>query len=278
MKKMNSISSARYSDNVESLPFVNRIINSIVYACCAYNGFFMSKRITKINCVNIVLILVQTIVTNTKATLIFGLAFLFAGYFVGMQYFDIKINIKKIIHIVIAIIFFLIFSVVINYLRHAGTLSLFEEFKKILVSYFIGPFSAFSAWFSKSNFKSLDLGANTFSCIFRLLGIQSQAHGEFVIINNEATNVYTIFKHLINDYSVLGTLIISNLLGLISFICDSKVINKKYNFIGMSIIIDATILLSFFSSIFRYTTNILASILILIFALPVKYGGLKNEK
>lgn len=273
MSKMNAISHMRYSDDSEFLPLITRIINIFVYSSCAYSGFFTVKKFKKEYLYNIILVFFQTLLTNSKATLVFGVAFYASGFLVGTSFFNKKINFKKILIFLVVAIVVILFVTEINYLRHSGNFLFSEEFNKIITSYFIGPFSAFSIWFDNSRTELLDFGSNTFSSIFRLLGISSQKHGEFVNISGVSTNVYTIFKHLINDFSLFGTYIYSIIIGGLSAIIDNKVIHKKRGFIGIDIVIIATILISFFSSLFRYTINVIVCVVIIAAALPIKLNS-----
>jgi len=167
--------------------------------------------------------------------------------------------------------------VLINYLRHRGIYSLYEELNTILVAYLIGPFSAFSIWFQNFHLNELGLGENTFSCIFRILGLKEQSHGEFIIINGQLTNVYTVFKHLIIDYSYFGTIIEMAVIGFIANIIDAYVISNNRKAVGFSISIVSFILVSFFSSIFRYTTNIVAIFIIIAFPFVLNLRSFRNE-
>ena len=271
MEKMNSVSSARYSDASEYLPIINRIVNSIVYATCGYCGFYIIKKVRVVYTFNLLLILIQTILTNTKATLVFGLAFWVAGLLTGYIFFKKKINLKKSLYVLLSIVGVVLVNSTINYLRHAGQISFNTEIERIVISYFIGPYSAFSLWFDSNQHLNFEMGANTFSSIFRILGLSPQTYGEFVLLNGVMTNVYTIFKHLVNDFSIFGTLIVSLIMGSISAFVDSKVVVRKYSYTGLSIVIIATILVAFFSSLFRQTTNVLACVIIILASLPIRF-------
>ena len=276
MSRMNAISSMRYTGDAEAMPLVNRLINAIVYSSCAFSGFYMAYRAKGIHLVNIVLIVFQTIILNTKATLVFGLAFWVGGYLTSISYQHKRISGRKAIIAVGSIIVVLFFSAGINYFRHSGRVPYFLEFQRIMNAYFIGPFSAFSIWLDSVDGSALDLGANTFSCIFRVFGIKAQEHGASMVLSDSAgTNVYTIFKHLVNDYSYLGTILISITIGFVSGIIDTHVRNGRYKSVNISMVFCAVILVSFFSSLFRYTTNLVACVIIILIPLlkRVTVGG-----
>ncbi len=273
MKLMNGISSARYTGGEGALPVINRIVNAIVYATCGYCGFFFSNKMRKELLYNLLLIMIQTVVTNTKATFVFAIAFWVAGYLTGMSFFRKRVRMKVLVIAALSLVLLLFFATTVNYLRHAGAIDYYTEFQKIIYSYFVGPFSAFTMWFENDKpSEILGLGTNTFSCIFRLLGISERTHGEFLTINEVTTNVYTIYKHLVNDFSYVGTVIISSIMGFISLLIDIKLNKQKRSSVGFSMVISAVILASFFSSLFRYTVNLVACVLIILPALSIKYG------
>jgi oligosaccharide repeat unit polymerase len=272
MSRMNAISHMRYSDDGEYLPLINRFINSFSYAVCGYAGFYFAKKFKKEYFYNLIIIAAQTVITNTKATLVFAIAFFAGGFLTGFSYFGKRINLKRILIVVAAGVGIVVFSTLIDYFRHAGQIDMYTEFQKIISAYFVGPYSAFSIWFGNDPKNSLEMGANTFSSIFRLLGIAPQTHGDFVLVNGVSTNVYTIYKHLINDYSLFGTVLISAIMGWFSAFIDNKVKENKRSFVGISIVVMATVLIAFFSSLYRYTVNVLAALIIIWVSLPIRFS------
>ena len=271
MNSMNAVSKARYSGNEEILPVFNRIVNAIVYATCGYNGFFYVINKRKAHFINLLLVMFQTVLTNTKATLVFGMAFWIAGYLTGLRYLKEKINHKKLFYGIVLLAGLLVFFTGVNFFRHKGTMDVAVEFKRIMISYLIGPFSALNIWLESLYDYSIELGANTFSCLFRVLGIKAQEHGEFVMVYDDlSTNVFTVFKHLLRDYSFLGTYLLMLFTGLICAIVDYKISRKQYSFVGVSIVLYTSIIVAFFSSLYRYTTNLLACILIIVLFLPYR--------
>lgn len=276
MSKMNSISHMRYSLDESNLPILNRIINIFTYTFCAYDGFFALKKISKINILNLVILLVQTILLNTKATIVFGVGFWFGGYFTACCFYRIRFSVKKILNLILVIIFLLLFTAGIDYLRHKGIFSFYEEIKKILVSYLIGPYSALCVLYEKGINLSLELGINTFTSIFKLLGITEHTHGMFVYVDSMQTNVFSIFKHLIMDFSYIGSIIFSFVIGLINVYID-RTMNQKNHLLGVpiSMVICSVILTSFFSSMFRYSVNLFACIFIILLPLisKITVGG-----
>ncbi len=265
MTQMNSISSSRYSGGDYYLPIFNRLVNTLVYAACGLEGFFICRKRNRLFFLNLLLLMGQTIITNTKATIVFGLAFWMGGYLTGYHFFDKKIVVKKVLLVLLVVIGILAFTIVVNYYRHLGSFTLKEEMEKVLTAYVIGPYSAFSMWFATNPRPPLDMGMNTFSCVFQWLGISHHQNGEFISSDDVVTNVYTIFKHLINDYSYAGAVVFIGFIGLLAAIAERKISQKSFSDVGISIVITSMILVSFFSSLFRYSTNLIACIIIIFF-------------
>lgn len=270
MTHMQHIAYMRYVDNAETLPLISRLINVLVYATCGYNGFFFAKTREKYCLMNLTGLLIQMALLNTKSILVFGLAFFVGGVLTSLRYFHIKIRIADLCKGFSAIVLFIIVFVLINYFRHAAKYNLYVELQKIMISYVVGPLSAFSIWYEYADESTLGLGANTFACIFRLFGLAEQTHGEFIYIGDLTTNVYTIFKHLINDFSKVGAILIFGLLGLFSRFIDSKVDRRDNYYVGISIVLFSLISVAFFSSIFRFTVNVLACLIIIFASFPVR--------
>lgn len=275
MAKMNAISSLRYTGAGENLPLISRVINAVVYASLGYSGYFFSYDKKRIHFLNLALILAETIILNTKATLVYALAFWMGGFFTGYKMQRKKPKVRSILILVFSVVAVIFFAAEINYLRHHGVKPYLTELQTILFSYLLGPYSAFSLWFD-TNRGGWAFGANTFACIFRVFGIASQEHGDSIALNAQfSTNVYTIFKHLLSDYSYIGTVLAVSFVGFISGISNGNLKKGRLGAIAFSIVISSTILIAFFSSMFRYTTNVLACILIFMVPLlkHVTIGG-----
>ena len=267
MLKMNSISSSRYSGDDYTLPLVNRLVNTLVYAACGIEGFFMCCKKNKLFYLNLLLLFVQTLFTNTKATIVFGFAFWLAGYITGLKFYERKVNTKKALLAVLAVVGVFFFTVIINYLRRGGAFTIQDEIRNIATASLIAPYSAFSLWYSSDPQPSMEFGMNTFSCVFSWLGIREHVNGDFVYSSSLVTNVYTIFKHLINDFSYIGAILFITISGIMSAVIDNLLLRKWVGSVGFSIVLISMILTAFFSSIFRYSTNLIACVIIILFSL-----------
>ncbi len=269
---MHNVASSRYTTETFDFSIVNRLINTVTTFGCAYEGYYFAVRRKKSYLILVLMYAAQGMIVSQKAALVYAFAFWLAGLITGLEFFHEKMERKTIIKLVSGILAILVFSTILNYFRHARQLTITNEIQNILKGYFIGPTAAFSFWLSKYD-HSLDLGANTFSSIFRILGIASQEHGEMAYGNGFATNVYTVYKHLVSDYGIILTCCISFLAGEISCISDSYVRSGKKKLVGLNIIIITAILISFFTSLFRYTTTDISVLFVVMYTLvKIKYG------
>lgn len=266
--KMNSISHLRYSEELD-IPIISRLINAIIYAYLSFEGFY-SVKVKKLQITNLILIFLQTIITNTKATLVFALAFYFSGIIVALILYKIYIDKKTLVKGFCSFIGIFLFFVFINYFRHNFNFTFKEEMSKILNSYIVGPFSAYNEWLVNLYKPSFELGINTFSAPYKFLGIIPQLHGDFIYIDGIYTNVFTVFKHLNNDFGILIPIMLFFLLGLLSAIFELHLYKGNTKYISYIIILSSFLLISFFSSIFRYNVNILACLLVIIFFSNIK--------
>lgn len=100
--------------------------------------------------------------------------------------------------------------------------------------YFFGHAPAFSIWFD-DNFADIDyptFGARTFGGLFSLLGFGKREMGvytEFISISpqGDSTNVYTIFRGLIEDFGIAGALILAFMMGTLSGRAYRSVASKQ---------------------------------------------------
>jgi oligosaccharide repeat unit polymerase len=267
---MREISISRYVEHKNSLSVVNRLINSFVYAACAYDGFYFIRKVKKKYLVNLLLLVFQTVVLNTKATIIFGLTFWIAGLLTGIIYFKIKIDKKIIVSGIILILSCFLFGTLINYLRHARFYTFGRELKEIFISYLVGPFSAYNIWFHNVTNYKLTYGANSFASLYSLLGLSHKIIEESVKIGNTETNVYTLFKMFNKDFGKVFTVFIFIFGGAFSGIVESKLKLGKDLCVPFYMIIYLFVLVSFFTSAFYFNINILASLLILLYAIFCK--------
>lgn len=267
--KMSSVAVIRYNTEA-SLPLINRIINGIVYAACSFDGFIYCKEKKNKYLINLALLFLQMVLLNTKSTLVFGITFFVSGFITSMMLLKICVNFKKILKYCILFIAIFYVFVMINYFRHNMANNIYAETKNILIAYFVGPYSAFSLWLeSLGNITDYSFGMNTFAGLFDFIGIHNREIVNEIFLGDVSTNVFTVFRYLIMDYGVVFTILLFYMLGGISIIIESN-IKKNMIYPGIYIIILIFLISSFYTSVFKYNVNLLACLLIVLMAIPIK--------
>ena len=86
-----------------------------------------------------------------------------------------------------------------------------------IYKYFFGAVPAFSSWFHSTHAPEAGLGAYTFAGAFDLLGIKQRQLGIYegfsTLSGGEETNIYTLFRSLIEDFTPAGACLFGVALG-----------------------------------------------------------------
>jgi oligosaccharide repeat unit polymerase len=86
-----------------------------------------------------------------------------------------------------------------------------------LSNYIFGPPAAFAAWYSHADVSGAEWGAQTFANEFDLLHLRTRIIGRYTetsnLIGTEKTNVYTLFRGLVEDFTELGAVLICACIG-----------------------------------------------------------------
>lgn len=89
-----------------------------------------------------------------------------------------------------------------------------------IYKYFVGSVPAFSSWVHGAHVPKVTLGAYTFSGVFDLLGIKQRQLGVYedylTLAGGEDINVYTLFRGLIEDFTLPGACLFNVLLGAVA--------------------------------------------------------------
>uniref|UniRef100_A0A7C3MLS4 Oligosaccharide repeat unit polymerase n=1 Tax=Dictyoglomus thermophilum TaxID=14 RepID=A0A7C3MLS4_DICTH len=131
-----------------------------------------------------------------------------------------------------------------------STSSLYDIYQNSKVAIW-GSLSAFSIWFENANLFSFAGGSYTFAGIFDILGIESREQGLYsepiYFSSGKFTNIYTIFRALIDDYSIIGMFVFWFIVGMLSTYAYVKTCKGK---IIWSIVLSAFYSMTFFSNLY----------------------------
>jgi len=145
--------------------------------------------------------------------------------------------------------------------------------------WFMGNLSGFCVWFDSFSFDNgLSIGQYTFGGVYEIITGHKRILGafpEYVYISEDGdkTNIYTLFRAAIEDYTIYGTYIISVSLGFVSRIIYNKCQNGNFTSVIIFSAMLAEFLWAYIFSIFYYNIILLAYIfaLGLLYVLNLKY-------
>ncbi|EGR2378391.1 oligosaccharide repeat unit polymerase, partial [Vibrio parahaemolyticus] len=216
-----------------------------------------------------------------------SLTFFISGYLVRNLILDSRIGISGKVFILkkIAITIILVFLVAIflQVVRYGGDSTMIEmAFNKILI-YAFGQFSAYSVWFDNNYLNIVDTipGYGVFTGVVSKIFDFDRVSGfydSFTYISNEDyTNVFTLSRFLITDFTIYGACAFLFFLGVLY-----EVITRLKGVFGLKIFFllsfSVEIIFGFSTSILSYNNVILANFLVgCYFSFNVKCIGLNNE-
>lgn len=161
-----------------------------------------------------------------------------------------------------------------------------EKLRFLLASYFFGHLYNFSEWIdvywdgfnnSKFDISHYYYGFYTFTSIYRFFGYQKvtpdAVYDEYNNIQDlMESNVYTIFRGMVMDFGILGTVFFIFLLGLLLHLCFYVFLNSKRPLISLVLTIFMIVVFYYSFIISVLTWNIVPFVLIL-FILLLKFNS-----
>ncbi|ENI4486272.1 oligosaccharide repeat unit polymerase [Vibrio fluvialis] len=267
-------SDSRYSGEGVS---IFQIIGSSFLFVNAFIFSFLDKLNKKVLIsisLTLILIIMTAVLTSSKASLLMSLTFFLSGYIVRgilenkVILFSDKANIlKKSMYIISVVI---PFSVILQVIRYGGDSSMLDVAIDKIVIYGFGQFSAYSVWFDENNINLIDglPGYGIFTGIFSKLFDFERISGfydTFTYISSDAyTNVFTLSRFLISDFTFVGACIILFWLGIlyeVFYMVKMPIGLKVFFFSSLSI----EIIFGFSTSILSYNNVLLSLLLIMLF-------------
>jgi len=217
----NKISVIRYSNQTD-MPKYGLIFMAFLYSGSFLSGlyFVIFKGSKKICYLPIIIMLIYSLINGVKLGFIYSIVLWVTGY-IGMLIFtnaDKAINLKGIIKKMASFATAILLLIPLIQFFREGNLSRNSSFIASIISYF-GSFNALSCWWNEYNL-SLNPFKYTFSGLHnifyedRVVGLFQENCVIGYYNNNEIiTNVYTIIRGLIDDFSIYGAIIIMFLIG-----------------------------------------------------------------
>lgn len=293
----NTASVNRYS-NVASNDILTQMLLVFIYVTPLYGGYLLPlvKEKTKLLCyISILPPLLITLTQSIKAVFIasvalWGVGILVSSYANNSTFFRIRIStVLKIV--LFSISFFSILFISMIFRTGQFDWATIQVISENFSIYAFGHLPAFDSWFSK-NIGNIDptYGVKTFYGISNFIGIAKREQGVFAdyvfyakdnyqqIPPDMGTNVYTIFRFILEDFGFIGSFLIIFFSGLISGFSYIFIKKQNGNLIFQVLLISILFFISwsFVSSVWAYTSFI-AAIFMMFVLLKMSFSKIKSS-
>ena len=274
-----------------SPPILSRVLNSFIYFGGLLGGinFVVSKSWRKkaLSFSPFAVAFLYTVVLTTKSAVLYP-AVLFASSSIALLFYKDKYRASLyyfkyfIIASLTAIVCMAFIADKIRGATNGDFLSLWEYLKPS----FFGYISTFSTWFNNNwrNDFTPTFGAYSLSGVFDALGIKERLSGiyrEEIMLGKQGSNVYTVFRGLIQDFTLIGSFIVTFTAGFSSHYFFSLMIGRSRIAVAFLSGFYAFVLWGFVVSIFNYNSIILSYILLFLYLsfidLKNKFGFMHSE-
>lgn len=264
----NQMSIDRYTNDDTSL--FNQIFLIFTYVSPLFGGFcfrLMDKKPIKYLCIFTIFSGVFIALTQAvKMALITSIILWFAGFLVcSITYnLSIKLKVKNFLILVLLLVVF-ISILFISMMMRTGEFNIYvlKDISQKFIVYALGSVPCFDLWYSNEFVTYYSFGVKTFYGISNFLGIAHRDQGiyqDFIYFGKDgfeaASNVYTIFRTLIEDYGKVGGCIFLFLLGVCSNLSKHEISIRNNLAFNQSVlmVLYAYFLWSFGASFFSYTS------------------------
>lgn len=267
----NSISIDRYGGAL-SLPITYKLLSVFSYSSIFLGGILYSYKEKKMdNIIAFIPILISflnAMLNGARAGLLMAILLFIAVILMINIVKRKKLNQFKVLKVssIILIVFVFIFFFIQALRGGKKDIDVYtmmsDNFQK-LFTYAFGSFNAFTIWWENHSSIDLGLGKYTFSGIYDILygdrevGIFSKP---VMISSTQVTNVYTIFRVTIEDFSLIGSIFVFILLGFWANFAYLNIFYRK-RFVVVLSLIYFICLWSFITNPITYNTIFISWIL-----------------
>jgi len=270
------ISVLRYTDQTD-MPKYGLFLAGFMYAGAFLGGVYFinsgKKNKMLISVLPLTVAFIYTIINGAKAAFLFSVFIWISGYIscYVYTYKGIIVNLKKNIFRFLIILFIVLLTIPLVYFLRGGNInSKIAIINHSTISYF-ASFNAFSIWWEQYYFDTFSLFKYSLSGIHNILyqdrvsGLYPDSYGVGVI-NGEIvnTNVFTIIRGFIEDFSILGAITIMFLTGILMTYFYYLAKRKKIIGVFLLGVCYSVLFWSFTVNMLNYNTIILSWIITLI--------------
>lgn len=288
-KISHNISVLRYS-NKQEIPHIGKVFQSFLYAGCYFGGItlFISKNYLHkvLTFFPFLIAMLISFVNGVKMPFLVSIIFFSAAYMsTYILYNKGKLQIKLKNTLIFVLFIILSFFTIYNIQKfRTGNPNKKFNYESIILSYF-SSYNVFSLWWKDYKFNhKLGLGKYTVSGIHNLI-FNNREPGFFkeeIILKSKPevkSNVYTIFRAFIEDYSFIGTLLIFFIAGYLFSCAYEKLLLERSLFAHIIYSFFITNLLwSFIFYLATYNTILLSWFIICVFLYHYQIKIIKNSK
>jgi oligosaccharide repeat unit polymerase len=271
----NLIAVDRYGD-VLSYPFIIKYSLYFIYPGNLLGGLLFGlekipKKIKIFLFTPLVASIILGIIEGARTSILLGMVLFFSGFLSALilkkpeKKYSSKLLLKFFIVGSSIIGSFIAFFIIIQWLRQGMDTIIVDLLFERIRAYFFGYLAAFTQWLNSANDIRTYGGFITFAGPLNLFGLIDRPLGFYEpinIANNVSTNIFTVFRGIIIDFSITGSIIIAFLIGYIFQLFFQK--RKEEKLVGtlpLSIFYAFT-LYSPLISIFHYNSIIFSWIVI----------------
>jgi oligosaccharide repeat unit polymerase len=290
-KMGNDFSIARYFLNYD-IPSLARFLNSFIYLASFTGGLFFttSRRISDrlFSFLPFVPAVLFGVALTTRTSIFFPAICWISSYLAASVFLNrgrFAVSAKKILTTGLIAIIFIFIVISLSMLRSQRTS--FEQIREVWDHVKIGAFgspAAFSVWVENEWYGDTNprMGALTFAGFFDFLNIEKRVLGVYqekveLASDKEVTNIYTIFRGLIGDFTFAGSLIFLFVFGFIGgLFFRLAVLGKSISIPFLAAFYSITIW-SYLANLFIYNSIMLGWFLFLIYYVILLVRPVQDE-
>lgn len=278
-----ALSVARYNGTTDSANI--RLLAAYIYFCSPVGGYAFAQvsslRHRLLAILPLVSILLVTAITSAKAGFLFCVILWIAAFLVSRQRSQLRVlritvsGLRRVALLVVALVVIFVSLLVIRH-GYSGSSDALTYNLKI---YLFGHLSVFSGWWEFASDKgyTLQFGRRLFFGPSALLGLSERVAGAYELVNykeyNVDSNVFSIYRALIEDFSLSGSFLVALTFGYVSGCAYRVLLSGRSAFSAIWLtFFYAVLLTSHVNNMFGYTTILAAFVayafLLLRFRLP----------
>lgn len=268
----------RYQEG-EGIPFPARIANAFIFAGAMIAALRFSecwqarRRIGWVALVPGLNLVLYGMIIGSKAPIIFAFIFYINGYFVVSLYHGMRPKVAWLFGGMIAVVAMAFsFAIIAQYFRAGGNLSVMDIVARIGTSYFLVPPALFMEWLSKTYYDigmDFNFGIKTFQGLATYLVNDIGERGELgyvMLFGSEYhSSVYTLFRWIIADYGLLGAPLVAGAAAVAFGRAITRLAGGDIRAIVLFFFLGNMLMFSFAGSPYKYTTNVVAIILLYVY-------------